>query len=257
MIDPCAESLPRVYLRQPGAAEGQRVASESTDAGLRVGGLTPMTSIDYPGELAAVVYCQGCPWRCGYCHNGHLLPNDRPGQLSWGSVLSFLDGRRGLLDAVVFSGGEPTAQRRLASAIADVRDRGFKVGLHTAGPYPGLLARLVPLLDWVGLDIKALPDDYPEVTGVFGSGARAWRSLRLLLDAEVSLEVRTTPHPGFDSRDYLSRLMQRLAREGVKHYVLQATDAGRMRDPRLRSRLSPLPPDWVDSPIDDLRIRRR
>jgi len=257
MVESSAESSAHNSPQRQTVAGGQRVASETTGAGLRVGGLTQITSIDYPGELAAVVYCQGCPWRCGYCHNGHLLPNEGPGQLSWTAVLSFLDDRRGLLDAVVFSGGEPTAQRGLASAIAVVRDKGFKVGLHTAGPYPEHLGRLVPLLDWVGLDIKALPEDYPDVTGAFGSGARAWRSLRLLLDAGVALEVRTTPHPGFDSREYLMRLVQRLAGEGVQHYVLQATQAGRMLDPRLRSHLSPLPTGWDDAPIKDLQIRRR
>jgi pyruvate formate lyase activating enzyme len=257
MLDSRGESNRRLVSQHHGAAGEQRVTASSTNPGLRVGGLTPMTSIDYPGELAAVVYCQGCPWRCGYCHNGHLLSNDEPGQWSWSSVLSFLDGRRGLLDAVVFSGGEPTAQRGLASAIGDVRDRGFKVGLHTAGPYPEHLARLSPLLDWVGLDIKALPEDYADVTGVPGSGARAWRSLRLLIDGGVALEVRTTPHPGFDSRDYLSRLVQRLAREGVEHYVLQSIQAERMLDPRLRSVRSPLPAHWEGSAIQDLQVRRR
>ncbi len=232
-------------------------ASESSGSGLRVGGLTPMTSIDYPGELAAVVYCQGCPWRCGYCHNGHLLTTSGSAQWPWDKVLSFLGSRRGLLDAVVFSGGEPTAQRRLASAIADARAMGFKVGLHTAGPYPEHLARILPLLDWVGLDIKALPEDYPRVTGVPGSGARAWRSLRLLLDAGTDLEVRTTPYPGLDDRDYLSLLMERLAAEGVERYVIQATDASRMLEPNLRSRLSPIPMHWGDAPIRELQIRRR
>lgn len=228
-----------------------------TAAGLRVGGLTPLTTIDYPGELAAVVYCQGCPWRCGYCHNAHLLPSDGPEEWSWGAVLAFLEDRRGLLDAVVFSGGEPTAQRRIASAIADVREMGFKVGLHTAGPYPEHLARLVPLLDWVGLDIKALPEDYAQVTGVLGAGARAWRSLRLLIDAGVELEVRTTPYPGLDRRDYLDRLMRDLASEGVTRYVLQATESDRMLDPGLRLRAAPLSEEWGDAPIPRLLIRRR
>jgi pyruvate formate lyase activating enzyme len=236
-----------------------RRVGPGADSALRVGGLTPLTTIDYPGELAAVVYCQGCPWRCGYCHNGHLLAGSGPEQWRWGDILTFLQGRRGLLDAVVFSGGEPTAQRKLASAISDVRAMGFKVGMHTAGPYPEHLVRVLSLLDWVGLDIKALPEDYPQVTGVPGSGVRAWRSLRLLLDAGIDLEVRTTPHPGLDDRDYLNRLMRKLAQEGVARYVLQATDADRMLEPDLRFRLSPIPTDWGDTPIPipELQVRRR
>ncbi|MBI3069525.1 MAG: 4Fe-4S cluster-binding domain-containing protein, partial [Betaproteobacteria bacterium] len=74
---------------------------------LRVGGLVPLTTTDYPGRLAAVVFCQGCPWRCGYCHNPHLLPARRTAPIAWHAVRDFLERRRGLLDAVVFSGGEP------------------------------------------------------------------------------------------------------------------------------------------------------
>ncbi|WP_295886335.1 anaerobic ribonucleoside-triphosphate reductase activating protein, partial [uncultured Thiohalocapsa sp.] len=101
---------------------------------LRLGGLTPLTSLDYPGELAAVVYCRGCPWRCPYCHNADLQDAHGPSEPTWPEVLDFLARRRGLLDAVVFSGGEPTAQRALGAAMAEVRAMGFKVGLHTGGP---------------------------------------------------------------------------------------------------------------------------
>ena len=188
---------------------------------LRIGGLTPLTSVDYPGELAAVIYCRGCPWRCPYCHNAELQNPDGPSQPTWPEVLNFLERRRGLLDAVVFSGGEPTAQRALAAAMAEVRAMGLKVGLHTGGPYPERLARLLPLVDWVGLDIKALPEDYPRVTGAAGSGERAWESLRLLLDAGVDLEVRTTPMPGLDDPAYLERLSERLAETGVGCWALQ------------------------------------
>ena len=188
---------------------------------LRLGGLTPLTSVDYPGELAAVVYCRGCPWRCPYCHNADLQAPGGPSEPAWPEVLAFLERRRGLLDAVVFSGGEPTAQRALPAAMAEVRELGFKVGLHTGGPYPERLAQILPLVDWAGLDIKALPEDYPRVTGVAGSGERAWQSLRLLLDAGVSLEVRTTPMPGMDDPAYLGRLSERLAEAGVGCWALQ------------------------------------
>ncbi|MBK5931211.1 anaerobic ribonucleoside-triphosphate reductase activating protein [Halochromatium salexigens] len=204
---------------------------------LQLGGLTPLTSVDYPGELAAVVYCQGCPWRCPYCHNGDLLEAAPEGRgreaITWAEVLERLKSRRGLLDAVVFSGGEPTAQSALAAAMAEVRALGFKVGLHTGGPYPQRLPSLLPLLDWVGLDIKALPEDYPQVTGVPGSGEQAWQSLALLLEARVSLEVRTTPMPGLDDDAYLSRLMHKLAKAGVTHYALQQAQSAHLLEPAL------------------------
>ena len=198
---------------------------------LRVGGLTPLTTVDYPGELAAVVFCQGCPWRCSYCHNGHLVAARGGGTIPWAGVLSFLQTRRGLLDAVVFSGGEPTLQSGLPRAMGAVRDLGFKVGLHTAGPYPDRLARVLPLVDWVGLDIKALPEDYPEITGVAGSGERAWRSLRLLLDAGMALEVRTTPLPGRDGPAHLAPLASRLTGIGVVSHRIQTCRTANMLDP--------------------------
>jgi pyruvate formate lyase activating enzyme len=196
------------------------IATAGAD-GLRIGGLTPLTSVDYPGELAAVIYCRGCPWRCPYCHNADLQEPNGPSEPSWAEIVTFLEHRHGLLDAVVFSGGEPTAQRALGDAMAEVHAMGFKVGLHTAGPYPERLADLLPLLDWVGLDIKALPEDYPRVTGVAGSGERAWESLRLLLAAGVNLEVRTTPMPRLDDPAYIESLSVQLAECGVECWALQ------------------------------------
>ncbi|MDE2090165.1 MAG: radical SAM protein, partial [Gammaproteobacteria bacterium] len=85
---------------------------------LRVGGLTPLTTVDFPGCLAAVVFCQGCPGRCGYCHNPHLLPaTSSTAARPWAQVRDFLERRRGLLDGVVYSGGEPTAQTGIVAAV--------------------------------------------------------------------------------------------------------------------------------------------
>lgn len=189
---------------------------------LQIGGLTPMTTIDYPGELAAVVFCRGCPWRCSYCHNQHLLSTKPdPDDLDWKSVLDFLQGRRGLLDAVVFSGGEPTAQHALFDAIHQIRDMGFKIGLHTAGPYPSRLARLLPLVDWVGLDIKALPSDYPVLTGIPGSGEKAWLSLNHVLTSQVPYQVRVTVDPELLPPATLRKLLGRLSTVGADEVSLQ------------------------------------
>ncbi len=188
---------------------------------LRIGGLTPLSSLDYPDELAAVIYCRGCPWRCPYCHNADLQDARGPSVPTWPEVTAFLQRRRGLLDAVVFSGGEPTAQLALPAAMAEVRAMGFKVGLHTGGAYPQRLEQILTLVDWVGLDIKALPADYPRVTGVPRSGEWAWQSLGLLLEAGVDSEVRTTPMPGMDEPASLQPLLDRLAASGVRRYALQ------------------------------------
>jgi pyruvate formate lyase activating enzyme len=188
---------------------------------LHVGGLVPFTSTDFPGKLAAVIFCQGCPWHCGYCHNPHLLPpRGDPGH-DWDTILAWLDTRRGLLDAVVFSGGEPTAQPALRGAMRDVRARGYAIGLHTGGIYPRRLADILDLVDWVGIDIKATIGKYDCVTGVGTSGPAAFASLEILMRARVPSEVRTTVHHLLTPPADLRLLARELAGYGVRDWKLQ------------------------------------
>lgn len=159
---------------------------------LRVGGFVPLTTVDFPGRLSAVVFCQGCPWRCVYCHNTHLQQFET-GRLPWDAVVRQLEDRRGFLDAVVFSGGEPTAQPGLPAAMAQVRTMGFAIGLHTAGMIPGALRCALPLVDWVGFDVKApLDARYDGVAGQPGCAARVLESLGALVESGVDYEIRTT-----------------------------------------------------------------
>lgn len=189
---------------------------------LRVGGLTPLSTTDWPGMLAAVVFCQGCPWRCGYCHNPDLIPPRSENEVPWEEVMAFLRRRQGLLDGVVFSGGEPTLQAGLLEAVHEVRALGFKVGLHTGGMYPSRLATVLPFVDWVGMDVKAPFADYARTTGAEGSGGRARAGLQHVLTSGVAHEIRTTVHPVLLNDADLVRLGHDLAERGVRHYVIQA-----------------------------------
>ncbi|MCL2297658.1 MAG: anaerobic ribonucleoside-triphosphate reductase activating protein [Proteobacteria bacterium] len=188
---------------------------------LRVGGLVPFTATDYPDTLAAVVFCQGCPWRCSYCHNPHLIPTQGEHLLDWPTISEWLETRRGLLDAVVFSGGEPTAQPALLKAVTATRAQGFQIGLHTGGAYPRRLQTLLPHLDWVGLDIKASPAGYARVTGVADSELGAFKALTLIQRAGVPFEVRTTIHGALTPPEELQTLAAILNERGVMHWVLQ------------------------------------
>jgi len=192
---------------------------------LRVGGLSAISSVDWPGELAATVWLQGCPWRCPYCHNAHLLsgsdgatPPDAP---SWEQVLAFLRTRAGLLDGVVFSGGEPLAQPGLAAAVREVLELGFRVALHTGGVAPDRLAEVLPLVDWIGFDVKAPFSEYERITRVAGSGEAALGSLRLALASGVGIETRTTVHPDLLGEGALERMADELEALGVSRWVLQ------------------------------------
>ncbi|QAY69665.1 anaerobic ribonucleoside-triphosphate reductase activating protein [Xylanimonas protaetiae] len=188
-----------------------------------VAGLVRLSTVDWPGRLAAVVFLQGCPWRCVYCHNEAILDPRAPGQVPWSDVVELLDRRRGLLDGVVFSGGEPLLSPALPGAIAEVRERGFAVGLHTGGAWPKRLASLLDdgVLDWVGLDVKHLPERYAAVTGVPSSGRAAWAALDALLASGVAHEVRTTVDPTVHTRADILALAARLAARGVQHHAIQ------------------------------------
>jgi pyruvate formate lyase activating enzyme len=216
---------------------------------LRVGGLTPLSTTDWPGMLAAVVFCQGCPWRCGYCHNPGLIPARGHNEIPWTDVLDFLRRRQGLLDGVVFSGGEPTLQPELAGAMREVRALGFRIGLHTGGAYPRRLAEVLPLVDWVGLDAKAPFADYPRITGIDGSGKRALSSLEHVLASGVAHEIRTTVHPALLADAEVVDLAQDLSGRGVKNYVIRAfraqgcEDAALVHDTRRESPLAGLVED--------------
>lgn len=180
-----------------------------------------MSSCDWPGELAATVFVQGCPWRCPYCHNAHLLEPGQGDGPSWPEVETFLATRMGLLDGVVFSGGEPLAQRAILPAMERVKAMGFKLALHTAGPVPERLAEVLPLLDWVGFDLKAPWAEYERVTGVKTSGDAARTSFSLLLESGTPFEVRTTVHPDLLGEDALYLMAEHLAAAGVSRWVLQ------------------------------------
>ena len=188
---------------------------------IAVGGLVPFSTVDYPDHLAAVVFCQGCPWRCSYCHNRHLQAATVPGSLAWDAVRGWLETRTGLLNAVVFSGGEPLLQRKLARAMQQVRDMGFRVALHTSGAYPQRLAGVLPLIDWIGFDVKAPFDDYARITGTRG-GPAAQRALNRVLAAGTPHEIRCTMDGTQWTEATAARMAAQLKALGVEHLVVQA-----------------------------------
>ena len=190
-------------------------------ANLRVAGLVRMSTCDWPGQLAATIFCQGCAWDCVYCHNPNLQPMTSPDLIDWQSIADFLATRRRLLDAVVFTGGEATLQPALAAAMEEVRALGFKIGMHTAGMHPERFRAVLPLADWVGYDVKAPFHLYERITGVPGSGERARANLVHLLASGKDYEVRTTLHSGLLTLDEMLWLKEELLSLGVRNYAVQ------------------------------------
>ena len=198
---------------------------EAESADLAIAGLVPLSSVDWPDHLVATVFCQGCPWRCPYCQNAAILEPSVPGIVPWDEVRALLDKRRGLLDGVVFTGGEALRQAAVVSAMREVKERGLAVGLHSAGAYPRRLVEVLAHIDWVGLDIKALPQDYREAVG-FDAGAKAWAALDAVLrESErrptFDFEVRTTIFPGSSADRDFSEILKRLRAAGVANFAVQ------------------------------------
>lgn len=202
---------------------------------LRIGGLTPLTTIDYPHHLSCVVYCQGCSWRCRYCHNPDLLVTNKASTHDWENVLKFLKRRTGLLEAVVFSGGEPLTQKHLLTSMLQVKELGFKIGLHTAGSLPKRLAQVLPYVDWVGFDVKDLSTRVDAITQVKDSGTNNWKSLKLLLSSAVDYQCRTTVHWQLIGAKRLTELTENLKQLGVKDYTVQLCRTQKMFDTSLNN----------------------
>lgn len=215
-----SNSTEPVARRPAQAVPPQPVATALPRHAPAIGGLVPFSTVDWPGQLAAVVFIAGCPWRCHYCHNPEL--QTRAARYDWRDTRAFLRSRAGLLDAVVFSGGEPLSEPRLPSLIRDVKSMGYRVGLHTAGIYPLRLADVLRHLDWVGLDIKADAQGYDDITGRRDSHRPAMACLTQLLSAGTDFECRITWHPDWLAEERLLAMAQALARRGVRRFAVQA-----------------------------------
>ena len=231
--------------------------SEQSNAGavpashLRVAAVTPFTSIDYPGKLSAVVFVRGCPWRCVYCHNPWMQSRTpQPGDESWERVEKLLARRKGLLDAVVFSGGEPCVDPALSSAVDVVKRHGMLVGLHTGGAYPRHLREIIDRLDWVGLDVKAVPGDeahFQRVLQVASGGQAFLESYEIIRSSGVSFEARTTVHPSLFTVDQILETASWLAAHGTETFALQIY----RKAPGLETGLDPVTGDWPGCDVEE------
>lgn len=186
-----------------------------------IGGWTPFSSIDDPGYLSTVLFLEGCPWRCGYCHNRHLW--NRHSQTDSRQLRTFvghLENRRGLLDSVVISGGEPTAFQRLPE-LADALRSHYRVALHSGGAETETFAQALPFLNWVGFDFKTTWDKYSHLTRNDQSGTSARRSLEYLLANQTPYEIRTTITPKHHTQEILLKMLDQLIALDIKAWFLQ------------------------------------
>ncbi|MBN1294910.1 MAG: anaerobic ribonucleoside-triphosphate reductase activating protein [Candidatus Latescibacteria bacterium] len=198
-------------------------ALKSTIFNIPVAGIQPVTSIDFPGKLAAVIFTAGCPWNCRYCHNAALRFADNNANITPDTVESFLQSRAGFLDGVVISGGEPTLHSALPHLLTKIKKLGFATAIHTNGNFPEMIGLLLArnLVDFVAMDIKAPPRIYDRITRAHNTGIAVARSISLILSSKVDYEFRTTFHPHLLSEEELMDTIHAVYNSGGRRYYIQ------------------------------------
>ena len=186
-------------------------------------GLQKLTLLDYPGKVACTVFLGGCDFRCPFCHNSELLEGPMPSETDSEGLLSFLGKRRGLLDGVCVTGGEPLLRPDLAALLERIKSLGFLVKLDTNGSHPDRLRAIAEtgLADYVAMDVKNSPLRYAETAGVPGLDLGPTReSIAFLLEGHVDYEFRTTVVKEFHDGDSFRAIGPWLA--GARRYFLQS-----------------------------------
>lgn len=179
---------------------------------MRLGGLLKNTALDFPGNLSAAVFTQGCNFTCPYCHNPHLVR--RFGEpVEEETVMDFLRRRRPRLDGVVISGGEPTLQPDLSDFCKKLRGLGYEVKLDTNGSAPEVVADLIErkLITYVALDLKADPAAYPPELAPHNPGQAILETIRLLKRSSLPHEFRTTAAAPFVTRESIAAIARAAA----------------------------------------------
>ncbi len=185
-------------------------------------GLQKMTLLDYPGYVACTVFLNGCDFRCPYCHNFELVDGTAEPLMDEEKFFAFLGKRKGLLDGVCISGGEPLLHRDIDVFIRKIRKIGYKVKLDTNGYHPDMLDKLIDegLVDYIAMDIKNSFDKYPVTTGIPKTDTSIIKkSISIIMNSGVDYEFRTTVTGGLHEKDDLEKIGKEI--QGAKAYFLQ------------------------------------
>ena len=190
---------------------------------MQIHGLNKTTLLDYPGHLAATVFTGGCNFRCPFCHNKTLvLEADTQPTLKEGEILEYLKKRKGILEGVCITGGEPTLQKDLPEFIEKIKALGLKVKLDTNGYRPEIIKALHQkgLIDYIAMDIKSSLDNYPVVTEIPGLDiSKIQESINYIIDNFNDYEFRTTVVKEIHTKDEILKIKELI--KGAKKYKLQ------------------------------------
>lgn len=196
---------------------------------MKIGGLQKISLIDYPGLISAVVFTQGCNFRCPYCHNPELVDPARYGPtLPEKEVISFLEKRRGKLDAVTVTGGEPTLQQDLARFLQKLKRMGYLTKIDTNGSNPDVLEGLIRgnLVDFFAMDVKGPLPKYERIAGAGVNISKITKSIDLIAASGIDHEFRCTVVRSQLEREDLIAVAKLLTGAGC--FVLQTFVPGRI-----------------------------
>jgi len=187
-----------------------------------IGGFQKFSLIDYPDKICAIVFTQGCNFRCPYCHNPELVDPKKFGiELKEAEILSFLDRRKGKLNAVTITGGEPLLQLDLSTFLSEIKRLGYLVKLDTNGSFPSRLEGIMQskFIDYIAMDIKTSLDKYHQVIKRKIDTRKILDSIRLIMDSGLDYEFRTTVVKALFEKDDFYKIGQLI--KNARLYVLQ------------------------------------
>lgn len=196
---------------------------------MNIQGYQKLTLLDFPGKTACTVFTGGCNLRCPFCHNAGLVRTPMAEQNAYDEVMEYLRKRRGVLDGVCVTGGEPLLQPDLADFLREIRALGYAVKLDTNGSLPDRLADLLSegLVDYVAMDIKSSPNGYAAATGSVTDPAVYARSVCILQESGIPHEFRTTAVGGLHTPEDFVRIGQWLG-DVPAYYIQRFVDSGQL-----------------------------
>ncbi|MBO5929521.1 MAG: anaerobic ribonucleoside-triphosphate reductase activating protein [Clostridia bacterium] len=200
---------------------------------MQLSGLQKLTLLDYPGKVACTVFTNGCNFRCPFCHNASLVTQPTDATLTEDELLSFLKKRQGILEGVVFTGGEPLLHADLPALFERIKALGYPIKLDTNGTQPKRLKQLLDnrLVDRVAMDIKHSPTQYSAAVGLPHPDMEAvTASKNLLMNGDIVYEFRTTVVKGIHTKESLIELAQWI-RGAREYYLQQFKDSGNLIAP--------------------------